>query len=93
MNREQAIEVFKRVYDPEIQVDIWTLGLIYDFSAVDDTVKITMTFTTPLCPYGPILLENIQSELKKAGAKEVHIDLTFEPPWKPSEELREMLGV
>ena len=52
-----------------------------------------LTFTSPMCPYGPQMVEEIKSEIKKRGAGQVDIDITFDPPWKPSEELREMMGV
>jgi len=84
----------KQVYDPEIQVDVWTLGLIYDIKVKEKKIHILMTFTTPMCPYGPMLLEEIKSRVKEdTDAEEVEIDVTFEPPWQPSEDLRMMLGV
>jgi len=93
ITKEQTIETLKTVMDPEIQVDVWTLGLIYNIKIEKETVDITMTFTSPMCPYGPMLVDNLKAALQKAGAKEVNVDITFEPVWKPSEELREMLGV
>ena len=79
--------------DPEIRIDVWALGLIYDLKVSEGKVFIKQTFTTPFCPYGPQLL----SEMKKAvsaveGVKEVEVELTFDPPWQPSEELKAMLG-
>ncbi len=93
--REQIIEVLKKVFDPEIRIDVWTLGLIYDLQIKDENkVYIKMTFTTPYCPYGPQLLSDLKSKVKAAeGVKDVEIELTFDPPWQPSEELKNMLGV
>ena len=51
--KEQIIEALKEVYDPEIQYDIWSLGLVYNIEIERDRVKILMTFTSPMCPYGP----------------------------------------
>ena len=92
--KEDVIEVLKKVIDPEIGIDVWTLELIYNVDVEDEKVKIRMTFTTPMCPYGPMLVEEIKtkiSELEKI--KEVDVEITFEPPWEPSEELRATLGV
>jgi metal-sulfur cluster biosynthetic enzyme len=92
--KDQVIEVLKQIHDPEIQVDIWTMGLIRNVEIDNKTVNILMTLTTPTCPYGPMLLEEIRNRVKEeADAKEVDLEVTFEPPWEPSEELRMMLGV
>lgn len=93
LTREKIIEALKKVLDPEIRIDVWTLGLIYDLKVSDGKVFIKTTFTTPFCPYGPQLL----GEMKKAVAavesvKEVEVELTFDPPWQPSDELKAMLG-
>ena len=89
----QAIEILKKCFDPELNIDVWTLGIIYELDVKDDDVKIKMTFTTPACPYGPALVGDITNKLKEGGAKKVDIELTFDPPWKPSEDLRAMMGV
>ncbi len=93
-SREEIIETLKKCKDPEIDVDVWTLGLIYDITIDDKNISIKMTFTTPFCPYGPVLVETIKDEIKKLeGVENVVVDIVFEPPWQPSEELRAMLGV
>ena len=54
------------MFDPEINIDVWTLGLIYGLEIEPDgLIKIKMTLTTPMCPYGPALIENVKSEVKK----------------------------
>jgi len=94
ITKEQVIEACKTYHDPEIGIDIWTLGLIYDIQIKkNNEVYVKLTFTSPMCPYGPQMVEEIKSEIKKRGAGQVDIDITFDPPWKPSEELREMMGV
>jgi len=90
---DHAIEVLKKCYDPELNIDVWTLGIIYELDVQNEEVKIKMTFTTPACPYGPALIDNIHNKLKEGGAKKVDIELTFDPPWKPSEDLRAMMGM
>lgn len=93
--KEDIVEVLKTVNDPELQMDVWNLGLIYEVQVKKDKVNIVMTFTTPMCPYGPMLLDMIEDAIKTKfkEIKTVKIDITFEPPWEPSEELRTMFGV
>ncbi len=92
--KEEVIEVLKGVFDPEINVDVWTLGLIYNIDISDGIVNIRMTFTSVMCPYGPMLLEIINNNVKKIDrVKDVKIEVVFNPPWQPSEDLRAMLGV
>jgi len=94
VTKEQLIEnVFKQYQDPELDVDVWTLGLIYDIKVEDNKVHVLLTFTSPMCPFGPQMVEEIQRRVKDEGAAEVEVEITFDPPWKPSDELREMLGV
>jgi len=90
---KKIIEIMKKVKDPELGVDIWTLGLIYDIE-IKEKLNITMTFTTPLCPYGPQIINDLVAWLKvDAGIKDPNIQLVFDPPWKPSDEVRDALGV
>ncbi len=92
MKREEVVKVLETVIDPELGLDVWTLGLIYKIDIKEDEIEIVMTFTTPACPYGPQLIEAIGTKLEpKAGR--VRIQITYDPPWIPSEELKEMLGV
>jgi metal-sulfur cluster biosynthetic enzyme len=95
VSREQIIEVLKIVEDPELHLDVWTLGLIYELKVEKNTVFIKMTFTTPMCPYGPLLLEMVEGAIKShhKAVKGVKIQVVFDPPWEPSEELRAMFGV
>ena len=94
VEKEEVIETLKKVYDPEIQYDIYSLGLIYDVKIEGNKVSILMTFTSPMCPYGPMLLEEIKARLSEIkGVNNVDIEVTFDPPWKPSDELRATLGV
>lgn len=95
--KEQVIEVLKKVYDPEIQYDIWSLGLIYNIEIESNKVKILMTFTSPMCPYGPALMEDVRRQVSAIdGVGEVIIELTFNPVWgsdKMTEEARIALGI
>ena len=94
ITKDQLIEqVFKQYVDPELGIDIWTLGLVYKVTIEKESVIILLTFTSPMCPYGPQMVEDLERLIKDKGAKNVKIEITFDPPWQPSEELREMLGV
>ena len=93
--KEDVVNVLKGVNDPEIGIDVVTLELIYNANVSENgKVDIKMTFTTPMCPYGPMLLEEIKAKVSEInGVKEVNVDVVFDPPWQPSEQLRATLGV
>ena len=97
VEKEDVIEVLKKVYDPEIQYDIWSLGLIYNVEIEGNKVNILMTFTTPMCPYGPALLDDVRRQVSAIdGVGEVVIELTFNPVWNPekmTEEAKIALGI
>ena len=97
VNKEQVIEVLKKVQDPEIQYDIWSLGLVYNIEIEGSKVKILMTFTTPMCPYGPVLMDDVRRQVSAIdGVGEVAIELTFSPAWSPekmTEEAKIALGI
>ncbi len=88
------INKIKLILDPDVGVNIWIMGLIYDINVIDDEeVIITMTFTTPFCPAAPMLQEQIREQLEGLGYLRILINTTFEPPWKCPEDLRIMLGI
>ena len=93
ITKEQVIEALKQCNDPELEMNVWFLGLIYDVQTDGDNVRIKMTFTTPFCPYGPSLLDMIKAKVKEAGASDVQIEVVFEPKWEPSEDVRLALGI
>ena len=94
LTKDYLIEnVFKKYEDPELNIDVWTLGLIYDIDIKGDKVKILLTFTSPFCPFGVQMVNELEEKIKEEGASEVKIEVTFDPPWEPTEELRELLGV
>ncbi len=95
---EKIVRVLKTIYDPEIPVDIYELGLIYDvFVNEDHEVKILMTLTSPNCPVAESLPEEIREKVKSLDAvKDVEMELTFDPPWSQdlmSEEAKLELGM
>lgn len=90
---EQVREALKGVKDPEIGIDIVTLGLIYGVKIEDGVVRVVMTLTSPWCPFADTLIQDVEKAAKQAGAPEVAVDITFDPPWEPSPELRASLGI
>ncbi len=93
-NKDIIIKQIKKVIDPDLGIDIYSLGLIYDIDCKsDNSVTITMTFTTPFCPAAPMLKEQIRSELKNIEIDDVDIVVTFDPPWTAPKEVRIMMGL
>ena len=95
---ERIIEVIKTIYDPEIPVDIYELGLIYDvFINEDSEVKILMTLTTPNCPVAESLPMEVETKVKSIkSVKDAEVEITFDPPWSQelmSEEAKLELGM
>ncbi len=95
---EQIVMVLKGIYDPEIPVDIYELGLIYDVMINEDMdVKILMTLTSPNCPVAESLPQEVEQKIKAIDAvNSVELELTFDPPWSRdlmSEEAKLELGM
>lgn len=82
---EKAIKVLKTCYDPEIPVNIYDLGLIYNISGLNHRIDVLMTLTSPTCGMGPFIVEEAKRQLHRIPAiDEVHIDIVFDPPWDRS---------
>lgn len=95
---EKIIEAVKTVYDPEIPVNIYDLGLIYNIDIYDDNnVHIDMTLTAPACPVADILPGQVATVVRQIDeVKEVKVDLVFDPPWtteRMSEEAKLLLNM
>ena len=95
---EKILNVLKTIYDPEIPVDIYELGLIYDvFVNEDMEVKILMTLTTPNCPVAESLPMEVEEKVKSLDeVKSAEVEMTFDPPWSKdlmSEEAKLELGM
>ena len=83
--KEQIIAEIRKIYDPEIPVNIYELGLIYDVKVQDNTAKIIMTLTSPNCPVAESLPKDVKdSAMQVEGIEKVDLDLVFEPPWEKS---------
>jgi FeS assembly SUF system protein len=95
---DAIINTLKGIYDPEIPVNIYDLGLIYEIDVDDDNnVKVRMTLTTPNCPIADDIIAEVQQKLEGIeGVGEVYLKLTFDPPWDESyltDEARLELGL
>ena len=80
--KQNIIDSLKTVYDPEIPVNVWDMGLIYDIDILSDAVVIKMTFTSPTCP----MMEELMAQVRDAVARvvgdvPVRVDLVWDPPW------------
>ncbi len=103
VSETQVIEILKQCYDPELPVDLWNLGLIYNIQiqeSYDETrsdVNIVMSLTTPGCTMGQQMAQDIKNKLEALDeVNQAFVEVTFDPPWNPemiSAEAREKLGV
>lgn len=90
MNKNKIIEVLKQCNDPEIPIDLWNLGLIYDFKIQESfeqnkyDVNITMSLTTPGCGMGEFMANDIKTKLENLDeVNQAFVKITFDPPWTP----------
>ncbi len=93
---EEVLRMLKTVFDPEIPVNVYDLGLIYKIDLQDDICNIDMTLTAPNCPAADFLVEDIKQKVGSVeGIKEVNVNIVFEPEWNKdmmSEEAKLELG-
>ncbi len=98
VNEELVREALKDVIDPELRLSIVDLGLVYDVDVEDGKVKVVYTLTTPACPLGPVIDQQIQDVLGDLpGVADVVSEIVFTPPWDPrtmaSDEIKMQLGI
>ncbi len=93
-DKAEIISALQTVLDPELYIDVWTLGLVYDLNLDGSSLNVRMTFTSIGCPAGPYLVKEIREKLLALpGIEKVQVDVVFDPPWEPSEELKASLGL
>lgn len=98
---EQVRDALKEVKDPEINLPILDLGLVYDVTVEGESgehATVVMTLTSPMCPVGPMFKQNVEDAVRAVdGVKTVTVDITFTPPWDPREmatdDVKMMLGI
>lgn len=93
----ESWEALRTVIDPEIYQNIVDLGLVYGVDITPERqVTVTMTLTTPHCPMGPQIIQNVEQVLYELGAQQVRVDIVWEPAWTPdamTAELKKLLGL
>ena len=96
IRKKEIIEVLQTCFDPEIPIDLWNLGLIYDISIKNKNIRILMTLTTPGCSMAQYMAEDIKNKIVNLDKScTVIVDITFEPIWEPkmmTDKGKEMLG-
>ena len=96
VTEEDVREELKELMDPELDVNVVDLGLIYEIEVVDDRIEILMTLTTPACPMAGVFDEMVRQEVAHLeGINEVDVEITFDPKWTPnmiSDDGRDKLG-
>jgi len=94
---EDIMKALKECYDPEIPVNVWDLGLIYDVAVDDDKVHVKMTLTAPGCPMHSFISREVKEKLQTvSGVKEATVEVVWDPPWSPdkmSPEAKAQLGM
>jgi metal-sulfur cluster biosynthetic enzyme len=98
---EQVRESLAVVNDPELNIPIIDLGLVYDVSVEGDNgehVTVVMTLTSPMCPVGPMFKQSVEENVKAVdGVKTATVDITFSPPWDPktmaTDDVKVLLGI
>ena len=84
VTRDQVRLALRRVKDPELNLNIVDLGLVYDMDVAGDLVRVDMSLTSPACPSGPDIMRDAEDQLRKLdGVREVEMNLVWSPPWTP----------
>lgn len=92
MTKDKIIQSLKTIQDPELGIDIVTLGLIYEVN-IDgpERGEVVMTYTTPFCPFGSTLKNEVLGKLESLGLHGYKVRVVFDPPWEPNGEVRKLL--
>ena len=97
IKKNEVIEILETCYDPEMPIDLWNLGLIYNIEIKDSKVEILMTLTTPGCTMINVIADDVKSKLLGSNKIDnVEVNVTFEPVWEPNmmtETGKEKLGL
>ena len=96
MDKETIIENLRNVFDPEISLNVYDLGLIYNNTIKEKHVDILMTLTSAFCPAADYIVEDIKQAVISSGAETVDVNITFDPQWGPdqiSEDGKLILGI
>ena len=91
----------REIIDPELDIDIVKLGLIHNIDIGEwledfqmyDSLKVTMTLTSPMCPFADSIIEQVEQAIQSINSGEGEVELSFDPPWEPGEEIRLLLNL
>lgn len=101
ISEEQILNSLREIIDPELDIDIVTLGLIRsvesgvwaeDFNMYE-SLKVIMTLTSPMCPFAESIIEQVETRLQAINNGEGEVELSFDPPWEPSAEIKMLLNI
>ena len=85
IKKEDIIKILEECFDPEIPIDVWNLGLIYNIEILENIINITMSLTTPGCSMAEQIADNIKEKIKtNLNVQDVNITITFDPAWEPN---------
>lgn len=101
LTKEIILEKLKEVIDPELNIDIVKLGLIREINIGEyyaelnahEYVNILITLTSPMCPFADFIIQDIENNIMQITKSEVHVDVTFTPPWECPEDIKLEMGV
>lgn len=94
--KNKIVDNLREVYDPEISLNVYDLGLIYNIDGTESDVKITMTLTSAFCPAADYIVADVKQAVISTGASNVEVDITFDPQWGPeqiSDDGKLILGI
>jgi FeS assembly SUF system protein len=84
LSKDDVVAVLKKCYDPEIPINIWDLGLVYDIAIGDETIVVKMTLTAPGCPASAYLSSDVKRKIEALpGVKQAEVQIVWDPPWTP----------
>lgn len=101
INKTDIENKLREIIDPELDIDIVKLGLIRNIEMGEwledfkmyDSLKVTMTLTSPMCPFADSIIEQVEQALHELNNSEGEVELSFDPPWEPGEEIRLLLNL
>jgi metal-sulfur cluster biosynthetic enzyme len=92
----EVVEAIRQCFDPEIPLNIYDLGLVYDIDIASEVIAVTMTLTSEACPSARAIPEDVKKKIAALGQENVTVDVVFDPPWHPSrisDEGKQKLGL
>ncbi len=95
VSKEEVLKILEKVKDPELNLSVVDLGLIYEINIGEKKIRIKMTLTSPFCPMASLIVEDVRRNVEEKLKIPTEVEITFDPPWSPerlSKKAREKLG-